>query len=212
VFITGRNRKGWVNLPDWPPPTAAKVLYLQAGGRLESAPSTAGTSTFRYNPAEPTPTVGGRLLARPAGYTDDTTLASRADVLSFTGPPLAAEMCVCGSPIVELAYETDNDHFDVFVRISEVDTRGRSRNVSDGFRRFSAIPNEPVRIELDPLAHRFSAGSRIRVMIAGGCHPRFARNLGTGESVLSGQRMAASTHTVRHGESSTLTLPVGDPG
>jgi predicted acyl esterase len=119
---------------------------------------------------------------------------------------------VCGSPIIELAYETDNDHFDVFVRISEVDTRGRSRNVSDGFRRFSAIPNEPVRIELDPIAHRFSAGSRIRVLVAGGCHPRFARNLGTGESVLSGQRMAASTHTVRHGESSTLTLPVGDPG
>ena len=198
--------------PAWPPATDAKVLYLQTGGRLESAPSTAGTSTFRYNPAEPTPTVGGRLLARPAGYTDDTELASRADVLSFTGPPLGAEICVCGSPVVELAYETDNDHFDVFVRISEVDARGRSRNVSDGFRRFSAIPNEPVRIELDPIAHRFSAGSRIRVLIAGGCHPRFARNLGTGESVLSGRRMASSTHTVRHGESSTLTLPVGDPG
>jgi len=212
VFITGRNRNGWVDLPAWPPATAAKVLYLQTGGRLESAPSTAGTSTFRYNPAEPTPTVGGRLLARPAGYTDDTELASRADVLSFTGPPLGAQICVCGSPVVELAYETDNDHFDVFVRISEVDARGRSRNVSDGFRRFSAIPNEPVRIELDPIAHRFSAGSRIRVLIAGGCHPRFARNLGTGESVLSGRRMASSTHTVRHGESSTLTLPVGDPG
>ena len=218
VFITGRNRDGWVDLPAWPPATAAKVLYLQAGGRLESAPSSAatsnhdGTSTFRYNPADPTPTVGGRLLARPSGYTDDTELAGRADVLSFTGPPLGAEMCVCGSPVVDLAYETDNDHFDVFVRISEVDARGRSCNVSDGLRRFSAMPTEPILIELDPIAHRFSAGSRIRVLIAGGCHPRFARNLGTGESVLSGQRMVGSTHTVRHGASSTLTLPVGDPG
>jgi hypothetical protein len=212
VFITGRNRDGWVDLPDWPPATTAKVLYLQAGGRLESTPSIAATSTFRYNPADPTPTVGGRLLARPSGYTDDTELARRADVLSFTGAPLGAEMCVCGSPVVDLAYETDNDHFDVFVRISEVDARGHSRNVSDGFRRFSAMPNAPIRIELDPIAHRFSVGSRIRVLIAGGCHPRFARNLGTGESVLSGQRMAGSTHTVRHGESSVLTLPVGDPG
>jgi putative CocE/NonD family hydrolase len=222
VFITGRNRDGWVDLPDWPPATAAKVLYLRTGGRLESVPSTGGsstfrdkhggTSTFRYNPADPTPTVGGRLLARPSGYTDDTDLARRADVLSFTSAPLGAEMCVCGSPVVDLAYETDNDHFDVFVRISEVDARGRSRNVSDGFRRFSAMPNAPIRIDLDPIAHRFSAGSRIRVLIAGGCHPRFARNLGTGESVLSGQRMAGSTHTVRHGESSVLTLPVGDPG
>ena len=119
---------------------------------------------------------------------------------------------MCGTPVIELAYETDNDHFDVFVRISEVDSRGRSRNVSDGFRRYSTTPDESLRITLDPIAHRFSVGSRIRVLVAGGCHPRFARNLGTGEPVLSGRRMMASTHTVRHGESSMLILPVGEPG
>ena len=119
---------------------------------------------------------------------------------------------MCGSPVIEMAYETDNDHFDVFVRISEVDSRGRSHNVSDGFRRFNTIPDESIRVELDPIAHRFSAGSRIRVLVAGGCHPRFARNLGTGESVLHGERMVATTHTVRHGESSMLILPVGEPG
>ena len=212
VYVTGRARGGWVDLPDWPPATDNKSFFLQAGGRLDSTPPPDGTSTFRYNPADPTPTVGGRLLARKSGYRDDTALASRADVLSFTGAPLGAELCVCGSPVIELAYQTDNDHFDVFVRISEVDSRGRSRNVSDGFRRFSTIQDDPIRIELDPIAHRFSAGSRIRLLIAGGCHPRFARNLGTGEPVLSGQRMAPSTHTVRHGETSTLTLPVGEPG
>ena len=212
VYVTGRDRGGWVNLPDWPPATAAKVLYLQAGGRLEPTAPSAGTSTFRYNPADPTPTVGGRLLARPSGYSDDTDLARRPDVLSFTGAALGAEVCVCGSPVIELAYETDNDHFDVFVRISEVDSRGRSRNVSDGFRRYSTTPDESLRITLDPIAHRFSVGSRIRVLVAGGCHPRFARNLGTGEPVLSGRRMMASTHTVRHGESSMLILPVGEPG
>jgi len=211
VYVTGNTRAGWVELPDWPPATQDKAFFLQAGGRLASTPPTDGASTFRYNPADPTPTVGGRLLARPSGYSDDTEFASRADVLSFTGEPLGAAMCVCGSPVIELAYETDNEHFDVFVRISEVDARGRSRNVSDGFRRFSTIPNEPIRVGLDAIAHRFSAGSRIRVLIAGGCHPRFARNLGTGESVLSGQRMAGSTHTVRHGEFSNLMLPVGEP-
>ena len=212
VYVTGRTRGGWVDLPGWPPPTAAKALYLQPGGRLEPTAPRPGTSTFRYNPADPTPTVGGRLLARPSGYSDDTDLARRPDVLSFTGAPLGAEVCVCGIPVIDLAYETDNDHFDVFVRISEVDARGRSRNVSDGYRRFSTLPDEPIRIELDPIAHRFSAGSRIRVLIAGGCHPRFARNLGTGESVLHGRRMVGSSHTVRHGESSSLTLPVGEPG
>ena len=209
VYITGRDRPGWVELADWPPPTEERVFYPRAGGELGPGTAAAGTSTFRFDPADPTPTVGGRLLTRQSGYRDDTALARRSDVLSFTSPPLEDEICVCGHPVVELDYHSDNPHFDVFVRVSEVDPQGRSRNVSDGFRRFDTAPTGPIRLELDPIAHRFSPGSRIRLLVAGGCHPRFARNLGTGEPAVSGHRMMPSTHTMRHGESSRLTLPVG---
>ena len=214
IFVTGRTRPGWIDLPDWPPATNDRVFHLGPGGRLGTEPptTTAPSSVFRYDPADPTPTVGGRLLTRDSGYRDDTRFALRDDVLSFTSAPLQAPLCVCGHPVVELAYETDNPHFDVFVRLSEVDANGRSRNVSDGFGRFGSAPDGPIRLELDPVAHRFSVGSRLRVLVAGGCHPRFARNLGTGEPAISGREMRPSTHTVRHGESSTLTLPVGDPG
>ena len=211
IYVTGRIRPGWIDLPDWPPATVERILHLAPGGRLETdpPPSSATPSMFRYDPADPTPTVGGRLLTRDSGYRDDARLAQREDVLSFTGSPLQAPMWVCGHPAVELAYETDNPHFDVFVRLSEVDPNGRSRNVSDGFGRFSSAPDGPIRLELDPVAHRFSVGSRLRVMVAGGCHPRFARNLGTGEPAISGRTMRPSTHTVRHGRTSTLALPVG---
>lgn len=207
---------GWVNLPDWPPATDEGAMYLQPGGRLTAAPppADAAPSTFRYDPAHPTPTVGGRLLARLSGYRDDSVLAQRSDVLAFTSGPLDADLYVCGSPVVELAHESDIDHFDVFVRISEVDGRGRSRNVSDGYRRFTAAPEGPVRLELDAIAHRFRAGTRIRVLVAGGSHPRFARNLGTGEPVISGRRMVPSVHTVHHGAGgvSKLVLPASaDP-
>ncbi len=208
--VTGLKRRRWVELPDWPPPSDPQQFYLQADRRLGDRAPTAdsGSSTFRYDPADPTPTVGGRLLSRQAGYRDDAALADRQDVFAFTGEPLASAIRVCGSPVVELDYACDIPHFDVFVRISEVDARGRSRNVSDGFHRFSTTPDRPVRLDLDPIAHRFAAGSRIRVLIGGGSHPRFARNLGTGEPVISGRRMVASTHTVRHGERSRLILPV----
>jgi putative CocE/NonD family hydrolase len=214
VYVTGRSRPGWVGLPDWPPATGEQLFHLHPGGRLgaEAPQPAAPPSVFRFDPAHPTPTVGGRLLTRDSGYREDTGLALRDDVLSFTSAALQAPLCVCGNPVVELAYETDNPHFDVFVRLSEVDAQGRSRNVSDGYGRFSSAPDGKIRLELDAVAHRFSTGSRLRVLVAGGCHPRFDRNLGTGEPAITGRTMRPSTHTVRHGDYSTLTLPVGEPG
>ena len=56
-------------------------------------------------------------------------------MLSFTGDPLPADLYVVGTPVIELSHSCDNPYNDVFVRVSEVDAKGRSRNVSDGFRR-----------------------------------------------------------------------------
>ncbi len=203
---------GWIDLPDWPPAMPEQVLYLQPTGRLGDAmpPDTAPASTFTYDPADPTPTIGGRLLSPEGGYRNDTRLAERADVLSFTGDVLSSDLYVVGSPVLELSHSCDNPHNDLFVRVSEVDAKGRSRNVSDGYLR-GTPDSRNVRIELDAVAHRFRAGSRIRVLVAGGSHPRFARNLGTGEPLISGRRLASATHTVHLGDGGTsrLVLPAG---
>ena len=196
IFVTGDG--GWRDLPDWPPPSTDAVLYPQPGSGLGDAPSTdAAPLRFVYDPADPTPTVGGRLLSAPAaGYRDDTALAERADVLAFTGAELAADLEVIGVPHVELAHSADTPSADVFVRISEVDREGRSRNVSDGFLRLRPGKRSPVRIDFDPIAHRFRAGHRIRLLIAGGSFPRFARNPGTGEPLATAAELMASTHTL----------------
>jgi putative CocE/NonD family hydrolase len=210
VFATGSTGHGWRDLPDWPPPTTLQQWYLQPGGGLAETPpeaaDSAGAVSFRYDPAEPTPTVGGPLLTPDGGYRDDRRLAERDDVLSFTGDVLAEDLSVFGSPVVELAHTSDTPHVDLFVRVSEVDARGRSRNVSEGYRRLRD-QSGPVGVELDAIAHRFAAGSRIRVLIAGGCHPRYARNLGTGEPAVSGVALQQVTHTVRLGDS-RLMLPI----
>jgi putative CocE/NonD family hydrolase len=214
VFVTGQE---WQTLSSWPPPTTHQVLHLGPGGGLAAAPppTAAAPSTFRYAPTDPTPTVGGRLLAAQGGYRDDTTLGHRADVLSFTTEPLAEDLCVFGRPVVELCHGSDNPNVDLFVRVSEVDAQGRSRNVSDGYLRLIA-PQDPqvVRIELDTIAHRFAAGSRIRLLVAGGSHPRFARNTGTGEPPVTARRLVPANHVVHHGQGgiSRLVLPASVPG
>jgi putative CocE/NonD family hydrolase len=213
IYVNGY---GWINQQDWPPAMPEQTLYLQPGGRLAVAPpaATARASTFTYDPADPTPTVGGRLLSAEGGYREDTRLAERTDVLSFTGDPLAADLYLVGNPVVELSHSCDNPYNDVFVRVSEVGgkgkAKGKSTNVTDGFRRLTT-DSGLVRIELDAVAHRFRAGSRIRVLVAGGSHPRFARNLGTEEPPVSGRRLVPATHTVHYGEGgvSRLVLPAG---
>ncbi len=210
VCVTGRSSRRWETMADWPPPTREAILYLQPGGCLDPDPPTVqGVSAFRYDPADPTPSVGGRLLSRQGGYRDDTELSRRSDVLSFTSAPLGHALGVYGSPVLELDHTCDIGHYDLFARISEVDERGRSRNVADGFLRFTESPEGPARLVLDAVAHRFGQGSRIRVLVAGGCHPRFSRNLGTGEPAASGRRMVASNHTVELDGVSRLILPAG---
>jgi uncharacterized protein len=214
VFVTGQ---GWRNLPDWPPATTDRELHLRPGRYLgETAPSDltgVAPATFRYDPADPTPTVGGPLLSANGGYSDDTRLALRDDTLAFTSSTLTEDVCVYGNPVLELVHSSDNPHADLFVRVSEVDAKGRSRNVSEAYRRLdqpkkTKRAKRTVSIELDGIAHRFQAGSRIRLLIAGGWSPRYARNLGTDEPVLTGLQLKPTIHTVHYGKS-RLRLPVG---
>jgi putative CocE/NonD family hydrolase len=199
--------EGWRELPDWPPTTAGHALYLQPGGGLaDTAPSDRASASFHYDPSDPTPTIGGRLLSPNGGHRDDTALAARRDVLSFTSDTLRSDLVVHGCPVAELAHTSDNPFVDVFVRVSEVDSKGKSRNVSDGYRRL-AEPTDHVSLELDAISHRFRAGTRIRVVIAGGCHPRFDRNLGGGEPSSTGSGLTPSTHEVHFG-TSRIVLPV----
>ena len=168
AFVTGG--VGWRDLPDWPPDTASRTFGLAAGHLVDEV-GDPGSSSFRFDPMRPTPTIGGRLLAPSGGYRRDDRLARRPDVLTFTSAPLTDDLHVYGAPVVELDHSSDNPHVDVFVRVSEVGAGSgraqRSVNVSDGYRRFHRTERGMIRLELDEIAHRFRAGSRLRLLVAG---------------------------------------------
>ena len=102
------------------------------------------------------------LSVTASGSLDDTRLVQRSDVIAFTGAALDGDLEAIGTPYVELVHSTDIPWADVFVRISEVDRKGRSRNISDGYVRLGAARPSPVRVDLDAIAHRFRSGNRIR--------------------------------------------------
>ena len=82
LHVTGAGE--WRHLPGWPPKATQQVLYLQPEGGLGAAEPDpdAAPSTLTYQPADPTPAVGGRRLTLQAGYRDNTALEQRDDVLT----------------------------------------------------------------------------------------------------------------------------------
>jgi uncharacterized protein len=209
-YITGGG--GWRSAPDWPPQTEEQILYLAPGGSLRpTAPTaTAPPVVFTYDPHDPTPTVGGRTLSIHAGYQLDSDLARRPDTVALVTTPLLEPLEMIGIPEVSLTHRSDNPHFDLWVRISEVRPDGRSRNVTETFRGAPQAGGDGrIRLAMDPAAHRFTAGSRIGLLIGGGSFPRYARNLGTPGSRTEGTDLAVSRHVIALAAgASTLSLPV----
>jgi putative CocE/NonD family hydrolase len=198
ILVTGeRQGGGWRDLETWPPPgTGERRLWLGAGGHLsEELPSEEDETTrYRYDPENPTPAVGGPVLLARKPVLDNRELESRPDVVTFTTESLPATFEAIGDVSVSLWVRSDAASFDIFARVCDVDAEGASWNVCDGLTRIASNPGSDdgdrnaggdgaiaVSVSLWPMGHRFAAGHRIRLQVASGAHPRYARNPGTGE-------------------------------
>jgi uncharacterized protein len=217
LYVMGAEE--WRGFERWPPDGyAPQAWHLHAGGRLRrEAPGVSRPDSYRYDPAHPTPIAGGTLLSRAAGRRDQRATEARSDVLSFTSDVLERDVEVIGDVTADVYVSSNVGYFDVFVRLCDVDERGVSTNVCDGIERV-----EPgrwkrrvdgvlcVRVALWPTAQRFRRGHRIRVQISSGAHPRFARNLGTGQPISTGTTLRHSDQSIYHDPEhpSAIQLPV----
>lgn len=207
VFVGGAEE--WIALPSWPPPAEESVLYPHPEGVLLPIAAAEGSrGELTYRPEDPTPSLGGPLIAPNAGRVDDSALGTRDDVLAFTGAPLDAPMRIVGAPRVELTQELSNPHADVFARLSVIDGAGRSRNLTEGFVRLDPdSASGDLVLTLDPTAYEFRKGERIRLVLAGGSFPRWERNLGTGQDPATSSDLVPSSRIVDL-RRSRLILPV----
>jgi putative CocE/NonD family hydrolase len=221
VRVTGEQiGDGWRSLERWPPPgTGERRLWVAGDGRLlQDAPAgaPAGGDGYRYDPAHPTPALGGPHLLARLPVVDNRPLELRSDVLTYTTQPLAQPVEAIGVARVELCVRASEPHFDLFARVCDVGPLGASRNVCDALMRVSPERLQPaadgcwrVAFELWPLAHRFAAGHRIRLQVSSGAHPRYARNPGTGEDPSTATALRPVDVELLHGapHPSVLVLP-----
>jgi uncharacterized protein len=221
LFVMGANE--WRDYPSWPIPNIrAQSYFLDSGGSLSpTAPAHASVSAFDYDPAHPTPSLHGPNLEGTNGSGDMSDLERRSDVVLFTTGPLPADLEVIGPVWADIFLRSNREYTDLYLCLCDVTPASKSTNVCDGYIRLRPQqPSQPrgdspatrkVRVEFWPTAYRFPRAHRLRVIVAGGAHPRYARNPGTADPLGDAQTMLVAHQEILHGPEhpSAITLSVG---
>jgi putative CocE/NonD family hydrolase len=211
LYVMGE--QAWRDFDHWPPHGyPPQRLHLRPGGQLSTQePGESEPDRYRYDPADPTPAVGGVRMVRGSGRVENTQLESRPDVLTYTTAPLDADIEIIGEITAEIWFRSSLPHADVFVRLCDVDEKGRSHNVCDGLVSLTGADElTPADVTLWPTAYRFKRGHRIRVQVSSGAFPRYARNPGTGEPRTTATTLRAADQEIHHdpAHASAIILPV----
>jgi len=197
----------WLELSDWPPPSATVRFYLDVGHGLSGTPAPEGDLELVADPESPVPTAGGQELSNEAGPYDQRAIEARGDVVTFTSEVLASPLTVVGRVRCRLWVRPDTPDLDLAVRLTDVYPDGRSMLVTDGIQRARmrcgddrecflspGVPTELV-VDLWSTALAFARGHRIRIDVSGSNWSRFEVNPNDGGD-LDGRSPGAVAHPV----------------
>ncbi len=221
LWISGADE--WRDFDNYPPvEPESQIWHIHPDKLLSQRPVRASPpDTYTYDPRDPTPSVGGAMFAfNGAGPLDQAPLEKRRDVLVHTSEPLLVPITILGQVRIALYARSTLPNTDFFVRLSDVDENGVSTNICDGFLRKSssdpAVKDDiwKLSFRMHAAAHRFNRNHRLRVVIASGAHPRYARNTGTDEPLGDASRLESADVEIFHDPQhpSAIHLPVVDLG
>ncbi len=187
------NANIWCSSARWPPEgMEVRQLFLRSGGRLlPSAPTGEEEGDhYRFEPSDPTPTVGGRTLGAftvAAGPIDQAALAGRTDLLRYDAAPADQPVDIVGAVNATIFVKADVPSFDIVVRLVDVAPDGAALPITDGITRTRGHElredHLPVEVSLADTAWRLLPGHRLRVQVQSGNYPHFDANPGTGNAL-----------------------------
>jgi putative CocE/NonD family hydrolase len=215
----------WRTTTVWPPQgTVPTTLTLGADGSLaETIPqATFGERSFVYDPANPTPTLGGRQLFAPSGMLDQRPVLppARDDVIVYTGQPLSDDLLLAGPVSATLWVRSDAPDTDFVVKLIHLHPDGTANLMLDDLVRVRyrngrdqlalLRPGETVALQFDlgHVAHRIPAGHQLQLSVSSSNFPAWDRNLNTGSEDTQNTEMRVATNTVVSNAQQKSTLQI----
>jgi putative CocE/NonD family hydrolase len=232
VFVMGANK--WRTANTWPiPGTVYRNYYLSSMGNANTLTGTGSLSTsqpspvqaadhYRYDPANPVPSFGGRFQASvPGGPYDQRLIEQRPDVLVYSTPALEQSTEVTGPITVTLYAASSAPDTDWTAKLTDVYPDGTSMLIEYGVQRARyrvsetaptpITPNQIYKytIEVWPTSNLFKAGHQIRLEISSSNFPMWDRNPNTGHPFGQDAALQAADQTIYHDAAhpSAITLP-----
>jgi hypothetical protein len=146
----------------------------------------------------------------PVGPTEQHETLNRPDVLFYRSDPLAEPLTVAGPVWLDLWISSSAPDTDFVTKLCVVDAFGSVYALTVGslrsrFRNSRAEPEalrqgsaEKLTIQMNHVAYRFPAGSRIALMVTSSCFPRILPHDNRYEPTWSGADPVVATQTVHH--------------
>jgi putative CocE/NonD family hydrolase len=231
LFVMGDDV--WRDEDEFPLARAQETRFFLGAGEGRTSgilttkpPRKTPPSEYEYDPANPVPTLGGRLCCGTAmspGPTDQSPNEGRLDVLVFSTPPFVRELEVTGFVSLELYAASSAPDTDFTALLVDVAPDGYARFLTDGivrarYRKSTAGPAVPLtpgqvekyRIDLWATSNVFKAGHKMRVYVSSSNFPRFDPNRNTGEPIADATGGVKARQTVYHDATrpSALVVPV----
>lgn len=218
-YITGENK--WTTASSWPPKEVEWTkIYVAGEGQATSSGDNrtlvsnqnvqGGYVEYVYDPNNPAPhliDISENEIGVPADYQE---MEKRDDVLVYSSNPLQEPVTVVGDIVVKLFASSSAKDTDWIVRLTDVDTSGRSIKLTDGVLRARYRNGfdheellEPDKVEeytirTAKLAHTFKAGHRIRFTITSSADQFIFPNHNTGHDPATDTETELAIQRVYH--------------
>ncbi len=217
-FVLGANR--WISHRSWPPPDTRPQDWLLtgrptdgriSGGLTRAAPGDVTALTYRYDPTDPVPTVGGATcIPTRYGPRDVSGLHTRPDVLLFATNVLGEEVEIAGRVAATLALDSTAISTDFVARLVLLRPNGEAIPLCHGYWSGYLTDLPPATgisaahscsIAMGHICVRLGPEDRIGLQVTSSDYPEIYPNANTGHRLRDG----SPSHTIL----ATQTLIIG---